>query len=40
MNIAKVRFENAPGFNSDNWPNMADQAWADSVNSYYHPTSI
>jgi sporulation protein YlmC with PRC-barrel domain len=40
MNIAKVRFENAPGFNSDNWPNMADQAWADSVNNYYHPTSL
>ncbi|MFZ6655381.1 PRC-barrel domain-containing protein [Undibacterium sp. TJN19] len=37
LNIDKERFENAPGFDSDHWPNMADQTWADSVHSYYHP---
>jgi sporulation protein YlmC with PRC-barrel domain len=35
LNIEKTRFENAPGFDSDNWPDMANQAWADSIHSYY-----
>lgn len=35
INVEKARFENAPGFNSDCWPNMADQSWAESIHSYY-----
>jgi sporulation protein YlmC with PRC-barrel domain len=35
LNISKERFENAPGFDSDNWPNMADQSWVDGIRSYY-----
>lgn len=35
LNVAKERFEKAPGFDSNNWPNMADQSWIDSVHSYY-----
>ena len=35
LSIAKSYFENAPGFDSENWPDMADQAWRDSVHSYY-----
>lgn len=29
------RFENAPGFDKDHWPDMADPAWVDSVHSHY-----
>ena len=35
LNIDKMKLENAPGFNSDHWPDMADQTWADSIHSYY-----
>ena len=38
LNIEKSRFENAPGFDSDHWPDMANQAWADSIHSYYGMT--
>ncbi len=27
--------ESAPGFDKNNWPNMADQSWADTLHSYY-----
>jgi sporulation protein YlmC with PRC-barrel domain len=40
MDIVKTRFENAPGFNSDHWPNMANQEWSDNVQSYYHPNVL
>jgi sporulation protein YlmC with PRC-barrel domain len=29
------RLKNAPGFDSDHWPNMADQTWAKTINSHY-----
>jgi sporulation protein YlmC with PRC-barrel domain len=35
LNIDKDRIENAPGFDTDNWPDMANQAWASEVHSYY-----
>ena len=35
LNIAKDRFDNAPGFNSESWPDMADQAWGDDIRKYY-----
>jgi sporulation protein YlmC with PRC-barrel domain len=38
LNVAKDRFKNAPGFDSDNWPNMADQSWIDSIRTYYGTT--
>ncbi|SFP91980.1 hypothetical protein SAMN05216419_103312 [Nitrosomonas cryotolerans] len=31
----KERFKSAPGFDKDSWPNMADQAWAESIRAYY-----
>ena len=31
----KARLENAPGFDKDNWPDMADAAWGGTVYSYY-----
>jgi hypothetical protein len=27
--------KNAPGFDKDHWPSMADQTWATSVHQYY-----
>jgi sporulation protein YlmC with PRC-barrel domain len=35
LDVAKHRFEDAPGFNSNNWPNMADQEWVNTIHSYY-----
>lgn len=29
------RVKNAPGFDKDHWPAMADQTWATSVHQYY-----
>ncbi|MBG6219452.1 MULTISPECIES: PRC-barrel domain-containing protein [unclassified Janthinobacterium] len=38
LNVDKERIENAPGFDSDNWPDMADTTWANAVHSYYGTT--
>jgi sporulation protein YlmC with PRC-barrel domain len=38
LDIDSERLKNAPGFDKDDWPNMADPAWADSIRSYYSST--
>ncbi|MES2207209.1 MAG: PRC-barrel domain-containing protein [Pseudomonadota bacterium] len=35
LNIEKERLENAPGFDKDNWPNMADKTWENEIHNYY-----
>ena len=35
LNIDKERLKNAPGFDKDHWPSMADLRWATEVHSYY-----
>ena len=35
LNVDKDRLESAPGFDKDNWPNMADTVWAAGINSFY-----
>ena len=35
LDVKKDRFENAPGFNSNKWPNMADQTWVNDIRTYY-----
>ena len=35
LNVEKERLQNAPGFDKDKWPNMADQSWANEIHSYY-----
>lgn len=35
LNVVKERLEMAPGFDKDNWPNMADQEWGAKIYSYY-----
>lgn len=35
LNVSKDRLKDAPGFDKDNWPNFADQAFGQSLNTYY-----
>jgi sporulation protein YlmC with PRC-barrel domain len=35
LKVEKGILENAPGFDKDKWPNMADQAWTRKIHSYY-----
>lgn len=36
LDVPKDRLQNAPGFDKDHWPSMADQSWATQVYSYYN----
>jgi sporulation protein YlmC with PRC-barrel domain len=35
LDVPKERLQNAPGFNKDHWPAMADMAWASEIHKYY-----
>jgi sporulation protein YlmC with PRC-barrel domain len=35
LNVNKERLKNAPGFNKDVWPNLADKTLANDLHSYY-----
>jgi sporulation protein YlmC with PRC-barrel domain len=35
LNLSKGRFDDAPGFDSDRWPDMADLQWANQLHTYY-----
>jgi len=36
FDISKEQLENAPGFESSHWPNVADQQWSASVDKHYN----
>ena len=38
LNVEKDRLENAPGFDKDSWPDMADPAWAKGIQDFYGAT--
>jgi hypothetical protein len=38
LDVEKDRLDNAPGFDKDQWPDMADTAWAKEVHEYYGVT--
>lgn len=38
MDVDEDRLKEAPGFDPDNWPNMADSTWAERVHAYYGTT--
>jgi sporulation protein YlmC with PRC-barrel domain len=38
LDIDKARLENAPGFDKDQWPDMANAAWSKGVHDYYGVT--
>lgn len=35
LDVPKDKLENAPGFDKDNWPNMADPTFIATVDNYY-----
>jgi len=35
LDVEKDRLESAPGFDKNDWPDMADQSWVDEINTYY-----
>ena len=35
LNVDKDQRKDAPGFDKDHWPSMADQRWATEIHSYY-----
>jgi len=35
LDVDKQKLENAPGFDKDNWPDMADTSWGTRIFSYY-----
>lgn len=35
LDVPKERLAQAPGFDKDHWPDMADQSWAQEIHSYY-----
>ncbi len=35
LDVDVERLKNAPGFNKENWPNMADASWNSTIQSYY-----
>ncbi len=38
LDVNKDRLKDAPGFDKDKWPNMADESWAKGIHSYYGTT--
>ena len=40
LDVDKQRLEHAPGFDKDNWPDMANPSWGTTVSSYWRvPTA-
>ncbi len=35
LDVPKEKLENAPGFDKNNWPDMADPTWSKDINTYY-----
>ena len=35
LNVSKERLQNAPGFDKDDWPDLADPTLASDIHSYY-----
>ena len=40
LNVEKDQLMDAPGFDKDKWPNMADQSWATKIHTYYGTTPL
>jgi sporulation protein YlmC with PRC-barrel domain len=35
LNVSKEKLKNAPGFDKDHWPSMADTSWSTPVYAFY-----
>ncbi len=40
LNIEKERLRDAPGFDKNHWPSMADPGWTREVHAYYGPVAL
>jgi len=38
LHVAKEKLQNAPGFDKNNWPDMADPNWSRDIDNYYTTT--
>ena len=38
LNVDNERLQKAPGFDKDHWPNMADQAWENQIQTHWQPS--
>lgn len=38
LRVEKDQLQDAPGFDKDRWPDMADQGWTKSIHTYYGTT--
>lgn len=38
LDVSGERLESAPGFDNDNWPDMANPEWASGIHTYYGTT--
>jgi sporulation protein YlmC with PRC-barrel domain len=38
LDVEKERLADAPGFDKDHWPDMADKTWAQGINDFYGQT--
>ncbi|HMB52499.1 MAG TPA: PRC-barrel domain-containing protein [Thermoanaerobaculia bacterium] len=38
LDVPKERLKNAPGFDKDDWPNVADRKWGQEIHTYYGVT--
>lgn len=36
LDMDKERLKNAPGFDKDHWPDMADKTWGQTVSKYFN----
>jgi sporulation protein YlmC with PRC-barrel domain len=39
LDASKEKLKNAPGFDKDHWPSMADRSWATDVHTFYGVSS-
>jgi len=40
LDIKKEKLKNAPGFDKDNWPDMADPEWRTDIHTFYGTTAM
>jgi len=33
--LSEEKLKNSPGFDKDNWPDMSDHSWSNSIHTYY-----
>lgn len=35
LSLSEEKLKNSPGFDKDNWPDMSDHSWSNSIHMYY-----